>query len=256
MIKRKLALLLLCVLSGSVLVSCGGKEEETKTAEPETAQTEVSVETETGVLKETESIPGTEQETSEPDALSERELTEEELLFFTNYLSRIDNYGFLLSEYAAPAEINLEEVFYSGAGIQMQPMTEQEKEAYMKAAGQNEIFTDVVHLSSAQIDNFLMEKTGISNKDMDTPLPWLYVPEYDTYYHEAGDTNYVFLYCEDGSVINEKYYTLHVQTENGYAAYQEGVCELVLEKSGNGYRFVSNKVIPSEADEAKSDTVS
>ena len=41
-----------------------------------------------------------------------RVLTEEELRGFEKYLNRIDNYGFLMSDYGSPEYINLNEVFF------------------------------------------------------------------------------------------------------------------------------------------------
>ena len=56
-----------------------------------------------------------------------RGLTEEELRGFEKYLNRIDNYGFLMSDYGSPEYINLNEVFYSGAGLEQSPLTEEER---------------------------------------------------------------------------------------------------------------------------------
>ncbi|MFR3752213.1 MAG: hypothetical protein ACLTW9_07535 [Enterocloster sp.] len=56
-----------------------------------------------------------------------RGLTQEELRGFEKYLNRIDNYGFLMSDYKSPEYINLNEVFYSGAGLEQSPLTEEER---------------------------------------------------------------------------------------------------------------------------------
>lgn len=42
---------------------------------------------------------------------------------FEKYLNRIDNYGFLLSEYKSPEYLDLNEVFIQGAGMDQPAMT-------------------------------------------------------------------------------------------------------------------------------------
>ena len=73
-----------------------------------------------------------------------RLLTEDELRGFEEYLNRTDNYGFLMSDYQSPEYINLNEVFYSGAGLEQFPLTEEERDMYLKTVGQPELYTDLV----------------------------------------------------------------------------------------------------------------
>ena len=91
-----------------------------------------------------------------------RVLTQEELRGFEEYLNRIDNYGFLMSDYKSPEYINLNEVFYSGAGLEQSPLTEEEREMYLKTVGQPELYTDLVRLGTEQMNGFLTEKTGLT----------------------------------------------------------------------------------------------
>lgn len=167
----------------------------------------------------------------------EKMLTEEEVQYFENYLNQSDNYGFLLSVYEKPSEVDLEQVFYVGAGMQITEMSEEECRAYLKAAGMEEIYTDVTHLTRTQIENFLQEKLGLGLQDMETPFSWVYVPEYDSYYHQAGDTNMISWDCVSGSV-SEEIYRLKVDCPE-YSWYD---CDVTLRKVGDGYQFVSNKL--------------
>ncbi len=186
-----------------------------------------------------------------------RSLTEEELQAFTDYINEGDgwgNYGFLLSVYDTPADINLNEVFYSGAGIAAKPMSEEEQKEYLAVSGAEEIYTDVVRLEAAKLDEFLLEKTGLSYEEMNHPLKdWLYLEKFDIYCAEHGDTNFVPFTCVAGSTADEKTFTLRFmedsdyydgeETENGYRRLER---ELVVEKNGDGYRFLSNRIVTEE----------
>ena len=107
-----------------------------------------------------------------------RELSKQELQDFTSWISAKDNYGFLLSEYERPQDINLDEVFYAGAGLESSSLKEEETAAYLEANEQEEIYTDTIRLSTKQIQEFVLEKTGIVYEDMAIPLSWIYLADY------------------------------------------------------------------------------
>ena len=69
-----------------------------------------------------------------------RPLTQEELRGFEEYLNRADNYGFLLSDYRSPEYINLDEVFYSGAGLEQPQLTEDERDMYLETVGARALY--------------------------------------------------------------------------------------------------------------------
>ena len=120
-----------------------------------------------------------------------RELSTEELQQFMDYLNRWDNYGFLLSEYMNPECADLDQIFYNGAGISMEELTAEEQAAYEELQG--EIFTDVIRLTTAQINEFLKSKTGITLADMESEFEGTYLEEFDCYVWQCGDTNYTSL---------------------------------------------------------------
>ena len=73
---------------------------------------------------------------------AERDLTSEELREFTRWInqgSNCGNYGFLLSEYTRPEDVDLSQVFYAGAGIENMPLSEAERAEYLKITGDEEI---------------------------------------------------------------------------------------------------------------------
>lgn len=181
----------------------------------------------------------------------ERSLTEQELQQFSDYVNQNENYGFLMSVYDTPADIDLDELFYSGAGIETERADDEEIAAYLKETGYEELYTDFTHLTSLQIDTFLQEKTGLSYSQMNHPLTWVYLPEYDTYYWEHGDTNYQSFRCIAGSTADEKTFTLTFVPEAGYegenqSGYHIIPYETTVTKSGAGYRFVSNRMQTGE----------
>lgn len=247
---RATRFIICCLLSCSLLSACGqteGKQAEVETQLTAAPMTEIPTVAVTDKEAQTApEIPSTEAQTQSTAAeatAGERKLTVQEAEFFESYVNQMGNYGFLLSAYDSPAGVDLEQVFYSGAGLEVAELSAQEQQAYLKAAGQDEIYTDVMHLTTEQIEKHLLEKTGLSYKDMEKPLPWMYIPEYDTYYHEAGDTNAVRWECVAGRVVNEQTYILQFQSE----AYVPD-CELVLERNADGYRFVSNEQLEAPED--------
>ena len=57
-----------------------------------------------------------------------REITEEEKSGFEAFLNEPGNYGFLLSVYERPQELDAEQVFFTGAGLTLKPVTDEERE--------------------------------------------------------------------------------------------------------------------------------
>lgn len=205
------------------------------------SETENHSETDTA-NEQTESlaVEAAEQSTNEGDVdLSKqagRELSSKELQDFTDLINQIENNGFLLSEYAVPADVNLEEVLYNGAGINSVPMTEREMSAYLKAAGSSEITTDCIKLTTQQINDFLNRKMGISFWDISEEFSWVYLPEFDEFINEHGDTNFAAFTCVSGIQVGEDTYILNCAANDEFAS----ACELELRKVGDTYQFVSN----------------
>lgn len=172
------------------------------------------------------------------DAIEEwkagNELSDEELNYFTDFFQSDENYGFLLSDYTTPTDVNLNEVFYCGAGIAAHTLTDDVKAAYEKETGWP-IELDVESLSTKQIDDFLMEKTGYSLEEMNKPLSWTYLEQYDSYVSQHGDTNYISFACVSGKRIEEDVFELKYQS----ATY--GV--VTLRKNGENYLFISNQKV-------------
>lgn len=164
------------------------------------------------------------------------ELSDEELNSFTDFVNSIENYGFLLSEYTASTDVDLYEVFYCGAGISAHSLTDDELEAYEQATDWT-IELDVERLTTAQIDDFLIKKTGYSLEEMKEPFIWTYLEKYDAYIFQHGDTNYCSFTCTEGKRIDEDIFEIHYNPQQEYGV-NAGI--LTLKRSGNDYIFVSN----------------
>ena len=187
----------------------------------------------------------TNEEEEQADVAETRELTQEEIEFFNNYLSASGHFGFLLSTYRSADEIDLNELFYGGAGISDGSLTEEEKEDFLKASGATEIYTDVVSLTTEEIDNFLLEKTGLTSAQMKKPLDWVYSKQTDTWYHQAGDINWRPFNCIGGTATGD-IFTLRMQAEDVEIGYRPELYETVLKKNGDAYQFVSNLFMEEE----------
>ena len=179
-------------------------------------------------------------ESADPGGEAPRQLKEEELRYFEQYLNQADNYGFLLSEYKTPEYLDLNEVFYSGAGLEQYAMTGEERDAFLNAVGQTEIMTDMVRLDKKQIDAFLLDKTGLTLDQMKTGLGWVYLPQYDRYYTQHGDTNIRSFFCPKGEADGNLYRIWCLS--DGYTQFSQE-CMVTLKKESSGYQFLSNEII-------------
>lgn len=179
-------------------------------------------------------------ESADPGGEAPRQLKEEELRYFEQYLNQADNYGFLLSEYKTPEYLDLNEVFYSGAGLEQSAMTGEERDAFLNAVGQTEIMTDMVRLDKKQIDAFLLDKTGLTLDQMKAGLGWVYLPQYDRYYTQHGDTNIRSFFCPKGEADGNLYRIWCLS--DGYTQFSQE-CMVTLKKESSGYQFLSNEII-------------
>lgn len=171
-----------------------------------------------------------------------RELSEEEREFFTDFIQEMGNYGFLLSEYEIPGDVNLSEVLYSGAGFGV-GIPEEDIPLYLEKTQEEEIYTDCVKMSRQDIDDFLKGKTGLGLDEMNHSPDMVYLKETDAYYNQAGDTNYLPFACTGGTTQGYTY-RLHFTPAADWAE-GEGDRETVLIKTDGGYLFLSNHILTS-----------
>ena len=190
--------------------------------------------------EKSEKLPGPEADfgnsseaSSEAETGITRELTAAERKQFTDFANRPENNGFLLSQYDNAAGADLNQIFYNGAGMDSQPLSEEEQAAY-EAAGYP-VETDITRLTSEQIDTFLRQKTGIGMEDMTGRLDWVYLEDSDSYVFQHGDTNFCTFVCTGGTRTGE-FCELRFKAAGDYVSD----CVTTLAKKGEDYRFVSN----------------
>lgn len=167
-------------------------------------------------------------------------LSEEERQFFTEFIQEKENYGFLLSDYDDPKDVNIGEVLYGGAGFG-EEIPEEDIPLYLEAVSEEELYLDCVKLPRQGIEELLQRKLGIGLEAVSSPLDMVYLAETDSYYNQAGDTNYAPFACTEGSRTGDTY-TLHftpaVDWLEGF-----GDRETVMVKTEDGYRFLSNHTL-------------
>ena len=181
---------------------------------------------------------------SEPE--TQTALTQSELDYFTDYFSVSGNNGFLLSDYDSPADIDLFELFYVGAGIasSWDEIPQEEVDAYLAAIGNEEVFLDLLKVTQQQVTDFLFEKTGKVFPPENVLNGWIYLEQYDAFYTEISDTNYNFLTCDSGYKTADGLYVLHFTADEGYGQLVAS-CTVTLYKDGEQYLIVSNDLVTS-----------
>lgn len=230
---------MICFLTGSLLLAgCASKQEEETAEIIETSQ----VMTETALEEESEEIEDTtEEETTEEVTEEETEESTEEIektpevLFFDEFFEDRGNWGFLCSEYEQPQDIDLDELYYGGAGLEQDSMTDEMRTAYEEASGER-IQYDMICLTAEQINQHLQEKTGLTLEQMNTKFKnWTYLSEYDSYCFQVSDINRTFDECTEVTELGNGL----VQIK--YNRTSDGPGVVTLKKQGDGYLFLANE---------------
>lgn len=166
------------------------------------------------------------------------------------YLNEDSSYGFLLSSYDIPEEIDLNQVFYSGAGFKQEKLTDREEELLLDRIPQEKITNPVIKVKDEQIEELLSRKAGISYEESARPLEkedgWAHIGRYNTWYAVRGDTNRQYIKCLDAWQQGELY-IIHYQLmeeaqEEAKNALYRPTYEVQLQKTGSAYRFCYNIV--------------
>lgn len=171
-----------------------------------------------------------------------RRLTEEELAEYTEWIQEFSNYGFLLSDWKSPEQIDLYQVFYSSAGVG-RPGTEEEKQAHLARWNYAEIETDFGAIDKAAVDALLLEKVGFTydelvEKGSEGMKDWYYA-ETDSFCSESGDTNYCLFGCTDG-VMNADGTAVTLQFDGDDWVR---TCEVKVSVESGHRRFLGNHIV-------------
>lgn len=186
------------------------------------------------------------------DVRDDGDLTKRELKDISNNLNDISYYGFLLSDYDDPKYIDWNEVFYNGAGFDM-GANKKVKAAYLKATGDEEIYTDLTVVSGEDVRDYVKQTTGLSYSKMKEQLDWVYIKDQDVYCFEHGDTNQVTADVISGSV-KDGVYTIRYTIGNLYGSGKSGdEHEICFTMGDEYYCFISNG--PVKGSGTKSDYI-
>lgn len=210
-----------------VLCLCGGCGQEPAAASDEA-----------DALQESEESLVTDEE---DEAESDRSLTEEELAEYTEWIQDSSNYGFLLSDWDDPTQIDLYEVFYTGAGIAREG-TEEEEQAFMERYDQSEIYLDFYAIDKADVNALLLEKVGLTYDELvamgSEGMEEAYYAETDSFCTEYGDTNYCEFVCTDGEISEEgTIVTLYCDGDDWVSS-----CEVTLNVAADHRMFLCNHI--------------
>ena len=144
---KGLSVLIPFILSGIMILTGCGQEEASggvtdvtdalflSEKEAEETGSTMTVSGETATTAPVSEIAASQEQGNAPKA---RKLSEEECKELQNYINDIGNYGFLLSVYEKPQDLNAEQVFFTGAGLELMTPSEEEREAYMEETGEED----------------------------------------------------------------------------------------------------------------------
>ena len=256
--KKGLRVLIPCMLV-IILIMTGGAQEEAPGgvtdvtgafALPE-GETAESAQT-TGEASSEEATPAT-VTVSEISSASENEgnppkartLSAEECGELQKFFNEVGNYGFLLSIYEKPQDLDADQVFFAGAGLELRVPADEEREAYLEETGEDEA-PNLFRLGATQVNDYLQYRAGVSMKDLSRQPDWVYLEDYDAYYlcHGDEETNICSFEVTDAAAQGD-FYRVHYRVQRGAAdldGWHIPVYEAILKKNGDSYRFCANRL--------------
>ncbi len=167
-------------------------------------------------------------------------LTAAQLQAFEDFLNDPATNGFVgYNFYSSPDKIDLNAVFYDGAGIGIPSWEwdDEEKQGVLDAVGWEEYFTTAIKIPRAEADRLLQERLGLSLADFDNKIPHFhFVEAYDAYYDMHGDTNLLPITVLGGEIDKNGRYIVRYANED----YLDEVFTVTLCRTDEGFRFLSN----------------
>ena len=172
-------------------------------------------------------------------------LSEEELEEINDGLD-YTNMGFCMTTYSRPEEINWHQVLYNGGGLAL-AMDEDLTEAYLKEVGREEIFGEVEIIAEEDLEEYVKETTGTDYSRAERSLyveGWMYLPEYDAWCWEHGDTNLYPFRFESGTKDGDIYHLQYAGYDNETFVARNFVLTARIGKDGQ-WTYLSN--LPADA---------
>jgi hypothetical protein len=173
------------------------------------------------------------------EALSEAELNQ-----LQEYLNQPDNYGFTVSSYKTPDEIDMDWVFAYGAGIKNCDYSEEALNAYLEADDEfDSVEYDVIALAGDDVRSLIEAKTGIADYDVSTIDGYTYVEEYDILFSQVSDYYDKDLICYEG-VKNDN--LIQIVYKVGSQDNRRRITLVDTKNSENPYTYCSNRELWEE----------
>ena len=174
-----------------------------------------------------------------------RTLSAEECGELQKFFNEVGNYGFLLSIYEKPQDLDADQVFFAGAGLELRVPADEEREAYLEETGEDEA-PNLFRLGATQVNDYLQYRAGVSMKDLSRQPDWVYLEDYDAYYlcHGDEETNICSFEVTDAAAQGD-FYRVHYRVQRGAAdldGWHIPVYEAILKKNGDSYRFCANRL--------------
>ena len=190
--------------------------------------------------------PTTPTDPTEAPTLSQADLKEIE-----DYLNNIENNGFIsYNYYTSIEEIDLLQVFYNGAGmdIPLSRWDDGEADAVLAVIGWEEFFNSPIKIPAAAANTYLTEKCGkpLSSFNNGTIPGFHYVESYDAYYTMHGDTNRTSVTVVSGQIDENGQYIVHYTFSDGCPTGDEYI--VTMRKTDKGYQFISNIDVADDYD--------
>ena len=179
----------------------------------------------------TEENPQSQSNTEESSFLSEEELEKAQA-----YFNKVENNGFLSSEYSNTKDISLIQLIYNGAGIS-EEMTEQERADYKE-----EIYTDITKIPKKALEDLTKNKLNTELTSINGYEEFeknFYSEKYDCYYLQHGDTNYEAVEFVSGEKNDDGTYTF-IYDGHSHVTYKESQFKLNCYVNDNVYTIISN----------------
>ena len=239
--KKSITTWFLCAFCMVVLLGCGGISVDTQ-SDNATDKIEIQDNNTTDKVEIQDENTTDTTEMSDSEVVAETvDLTEQELAQWTDYVNSRENNAFLLSYYDEPKQIDLNELFYTGCGLDMEVLTEKEVQEYLEWAEMDEVYTDFTRITGKQVATVLKSRLGLTMEEMEKPLEWCYLTESDAYVMQHGDTNAQNFKCIAGSRTGN-------QVVLDYLSVTGCISRVTLELPENSeiWRFVSNELIMDE----------
>lgn len=242
--KKFLFLILLCV--ALLLTACHTPVETPQNTTQPDSQESTADTTETTTQEPTaeETTEPTEESTYPPAGSTP--LSEDELSWFQNsFFAPLDDEGlnlhnlFLAAEYTTVKDIYLHEVFYNGIDLELNHQIPQEEIDLFDLIRSTYVPLDNIKVPKSEMERIFLENTGIPLEESNQyGLGYFtYLPEYDAFYMEHGDWNYVKCVLESGYWIDSDTVVLRY---TNLGSSMENACLVTLQKQGDSYLFVSN----------------